>query len=78
MTDTTAVQNLIAAVRAHAMENWNRDGWDFLVESWEDEDIAEVLEDAGAETAPAAIAACQSELRILDDHRREMAAMARW
>ena len=78
MTETTASQHLIDAVRAHALENWGRDGWDFLVECWEDEDIAEVLEDADADTAPAAIAACQSELRILDDHRREMAAMARW
>jgi hypothetical protein len=33
------MENLIKAVRDHANANWGKDGWDFLVECWGDEDI---------------------------------------
>ena len=68
--------DLIAAVRAHAEKNWGKDGWDFLVECWNDQDIAEAI--GGAKTARAAIAACKRQVRILNDHRSEMWAMASW
>ena len=44
---------LIAAVRKHAEECYNEDGWDFIVESYEDEELWEVI--AGAKTDAAAI-----------------------
>ena len=31
--------DLIAAVRRHALDNYERDGWDYLVECWDDGDI---------------------------------------
>lgn len=68
--------DLIAAVRAHAEANWGKDGWDFLVESWDDNDIAEAI--GGAKTPRAAIAACKRQVKILADHRSEMWAMANW
>lgn len=68
--------DLIAAVRAHANTNWHKDGWDFLVECWDDEDIAEAI--GGAKTPRTAIAACKRQVRILNDHRSEMMAMSNW
>ena len=68
--------DLIAAVRAHAEANWGKDGWDFLVESWDDNDIAEAI--GGAKTPRAAIAACKRQVKILADHRSEIWAMANW
>lgn len=70
------MNNLIAAVRAHAEKNWGKDGWDYLVECWDDQDIAEAI--GGAKTPRAAIAACKRQVQILDDHRSEMRAMANW
>ena len=37
------MQTLIAAVRAHALANYNRNGWDNVVEAWGDGDIANVI-----------------------------------
>ncbi len=31
--------DLIAGVRAHALRNYDKQGWDFLVECWSDEEI---------------------------------------
>ena len=44
---------LIKAVRDHANKNYNK-GWDVIVESWGDSDIAEEL--GGSKTAAGAIA----------------------
>ena len=61
---------LIAAVREHAEANYEKDGWDFLVECWEDEDIAEWMGDA--ETAAEAIAGCLRTVSLLDEQRRSV------
>ena len=36
-------QELVQAVRAHAIANYNKGGWDFLVECWEDSDIEALI-----------------------------------
>jgi hypothetical protein len=50
-----ASQELIDAVKAHALRNYNRGGWDVVVECWSDEEIAAVLDgtDSSFETRPA-------------------------
>ncbi len=63
-------QELIAAVRAHAEANYEKDGWDFLVECWEDEDIAEWM--GNAATAEQAIAGCRRTVRTLAEQRRSV------
>jgi hypothetical protein len=63
------MQELIDAVRAHARANYNRDGWDFLVECWGDEDIAHAM--GKAKTPKSAIANCKRTVKALDLHRRE-------
>lgn len=47
------VNELVAAVRAHALANYNKGGWDEVVEAWDDADI--VKEIGAARTAKGAI-----------------------
>lgn len=61
---------LVKAVRAHAEKNYNRDGWDFLVECWSDEEILEAI--AGCTSAEDAIGAVARIVGALEDHRREI------
>ena len=73
---TNKMQNLIKAVRDHALANWGKDGWDFLVECWDDEDIADAI--GNAKTPKAAIAACKRKVKWLDEYRSEIRATADW
>lgn len=68
MTDLETM--LVAQVRAYAEKHYNEDGWDFLVECWEDEDIAEAIE--GATTVEAAIEECRATVSLLDERRQEV------
>ena len=70
------MNELIAAVRAVAFANYNKDGWDILVECWSDEEILEVID--GTKTSKASIAACRRHLRTLNDYRSEVRATADW
>lgn len=63
------MNELIAAVRAHAEANWDKDGWDFLVECWDDAEIAEVI--GNAKSAKSAIANCKRIVKTLHLHRQE-------
>lgn len=47
------MNELVAAVRAHARANYNKGGWDEVVEAWDDADI--VKEIGAARTAKGAI-----------------------
>ena len=61
---------LVAGVRAHALENYNSDGWDYVVECFED---AEILEEIGdAKTLPAAIENVRFVVQMLDERRRDI------
>lgn len=70
------MQDLIEAVKAHALANYEADGWDFIVECWEDEEIAEAITEAGATTAEEAIKAVAETAGLLDERRREVQAEA--
>lgn len=48
-----SMNELIQAVKDHAQAHYNDGGWDVVVECWDDEDIAEVIQ--GARTAKGAI-----------------------
>jgi predicted RNase H-like HicB family nuclease len=65
-------QNLIDAVRNHALANYNIEGWDYLVECWMDGDILECLD--GAETVEQAIANVREALAPLAERRDEVRA----
>jgi hypothetical protein len=68
--------SIVKQVREYAVQNCDRDGWDFLVECWEDADIQEYMGDA--EDLETAILRCRSVTRTLDGQRREIRATAEW
>jgi hypothetical protein len=39
-------QEFIVYVRNYAMRNYDKNGWDYVVEAWEDSDIIEYFSDA--------------------------------
>ena len=65
-------QDLINAVRHYAHANYNQDGWDYVVECWEDGDIMECLD--GASTVKQAIANVRDALAPLAERRDEVRA----
>ena len=69
-------QDLINAVRNHALANYNTDGWDYLVECWMDGDILECLD--GAETVAQAIANVRDALAPLAEMRDEVRSAGEW
>jgi hypothetical protein len=69
-------QELINAVRSYAYAHYTIDGWDYVVECWEDGDILEALE--GASTATQAIANVREAVRPLAEMRDEVRAAGEW
>lgn len=69
-------KELIAAVRKHANTHWGKNGWDFVAECWEDEDIARAI--AGAEDEMIAILRVGQIAQVQGEHRDEMMAMGGW
>jgi len=67
---------MVRAVREHANANYKKDGWDFLVECWDDEDIIEQI--AGAKTVAGAIRNCAKTLKLLHERRQEVQNMTKW
>lgn len=67
-------QDLVDAVRAHAVDHYNEDGWDFVVECWEDWEILAVVR--GCRRESQAIRKVRKQIRALDDHRRDVQAEA--
>ena len=65
-------QDFVDAVRAHAVQNYNKDGWDYVVECWEDEDILEVAR--GCKTTKAAINKVHKQIKVLADYRDDIVA----
>jgi len=70
------MEQLIRAVQAHALANWHTAGWDFIVECWSDEDIAEVI--TADMTPEQAIASVGQVAGVLDERRAEIRSMTDW
>jgi len=60
----------VTAIREWAIAHYNRDGWDFLVECWEDKDIYEVIR--GCRTPRSAIEKCRKALKPMAEKRRSV------
>ena len=52
--------DLVAAVKAHALANYEKGGWDYVVECYSDDDIKEVI--GGARTPAGAIKKMAAEV----------------
>lgn len=63
---------LIKAVRDYAATNYGKDGWDYVVECWSDEEIADAI--GGSKTAKGAIAKVRAAIHPLSDMRDEVRA----
>jgi hypothetical protein len=61
-------QALVLAVRQHALHNYNDNGWDFVVECFEDSDILERVDEGMTEQQ--AIAAVYKLVRLLNEQRQ--------
>lgn len=61
---------LVEAVRKYALANYERDGWDFVVECWDSAEIRRAIGDA--RTAKLAILNVLQTVRCLDERRREV------
>ena len=67
------LQDLVQAVKDHAVKNYETGGWDYVVECWEDADIANEI--AGSVQTPAgAIMKVGKIVKILNDNRRDVMA----
>ena len=49
--------DLVAAVKDYAKDHYSDGGWDYLVECWDDSDIARVVAEAGTVAEAVALAA---------------------
>lgn len=67
---TISKADLIAAVRKHAVTNYEKDGFDFLVECWTDDDIANAIK--GAKSKTAAITAARKAVKALAEARQDV------
>lgn len=64
----------IEAVKQYAKAHYEESGWDYVIETMEDEDIAEDI--AGAKTPEEAIAKMKKIADMLGDHRKEIQSTA--
>jgi DNA-directed RNA polymerase subunit RPC12/RpoP len=65
--------DLIAAVREHALANYEQ-GWDVVVEAWEDEKIAKVI--GRVRTVQAAVERMAKAIKPYNERRREVESLA--
>lgn len=50
-----SIEEMTAAVKAHALANYEAGGWDVIVECWEDDEITDHIQSAGVQTEEDAI-----------------------
>lgn len=66
--------SFVEAVKQYALDHYEEDGWDYVVETMEDEDIAEDI--VGARTPQEAIAKMYKIAKLLGDYRSEIESTA--
>ena len=71
-----SIEAMVEAVKAHAIKNYNRDGWDTIVECSEDSELAEEIRESGATTIAEAIECIGKGCKVHDDHRKDIQAEA--
>jgi len=65
-------KELVEGIRCHALDNYDRGGWDYLVECYDDSDI--LLEIEGETTLDGAVRVLGEKLGERDDYRRDIQA----
>ena len=72
----TPIEKLIEAVKSHALRHYEKDGWDYVVECYGDEEIAVIINEEAAVTVSLAIKAVGKVAKDQDDYRKEIEATA--
>lgn len=67
---TVEKQDLVEAVKQYALENYERGGWDYVVETYTDADIEAAI--GRARTPAGAIRKVGAAVGIRDEYRREV------
>lgn len=70
------MSQMVAAVRRHAEANYNSGGWDNVVESFEDEEIEEILLEENVQTEAEAIKVMGEFVSDLADQETDIKAEA--
>lgn len=60
------------AVIQHALTNYEEDGWDFLVECFTRDEIAQTLHEQNIVGTRAALAHFHAHVKLLNERRREV------
>lgn len=74
-TATPAQLAGVQAVIDHALQHYNENGWDFVIETWERYEIFEVLLSVGCDV-PMAIKEIGSRVKVVADYRADIVAEA--
>ena len=65
---------LIAKIRTHALQNYEKDGWDYLIECWSDAEILEKVKDC--RSYHGCIRKLQDTLKSMNEYREEIQSTA--
>jgi hypothetical protein len=68
------IDEMITAVKDHAIMNYDEDGWDSVVECWSDEDIRRELQDQRVRSANGAIRVIGECVKLYASNRSEIEA----
>ena len=70
MQHSIEVLEMVSAIRRHAIKNYAKGGWDYVVECYEDNDIIDVIE--GARTIKGAIRKMAREIGPIAEYRDDI------
>ncbi len=68
------MQEMIEAVKAHAIKHYEQDGWDTIVECYSDSEIAKEIEQGKCESVEQAIAYVAKGCKVYNDYRNDIRA----
>ena len=71
---TPQLKKWVSDLKQHALVNYNKDGWDYLIETYDDKEIA--MEIIDCECYEDAFERVADNLKLLDDHRKEIQSTA--
>jgi hypothetical protein len=75
MTDSP--EQMLADVRSHAEQHYT-EGWDVIVEAWEDDELSTEIANAPVQTSAGAIEHIRQIVEVLEDVRQDRTPIAGW
>lgn len=72
--EVSKMQAMVAAVKQHAADNYNADGWDYVIETMSDADIREQI--GSTYTVNGAIRKVHALVKLWDERRKDVQSTA--